>query len=149
MKAIEFSRGHGKSNWHLTLQLSLYWHYSQRNLNSHLFLRILSLKTDIRNSTWGPVRTFQDIFENTSFLSVLGWRPHLYSVFRLHKRSFWRRPREWIFLKTPFSWYHVDGWKRSLTKMQHHRFTKYQSIRSGLWGSHEGSLLVCFLLSKL
>ena len=30
-----------------------------------------------------------------------------------------------------------------------HRFTTYQSMRTDLWGSHEGILLVCFLLSKL
>lgn len=30
-----------------------------------------------------------------------------------------------------------------------HQFTTYQNMCSGLWGSHKGILLVCFLLSKL
>ena len=29
-----------------------------------------------------------------------------------------------------------------------HAFTTYQSMRTHLWGSREGILLVCFLLSK-
>ena len=29
-----------------------------------------------------------------------------------------------------------------------HRFTTYQSMRTDLWGSRKGILIVCFLLSK-
>ena len=54
--------------------------------------------------------------------------------------AFGKRSPEWIFLKTPFSF------AKTLTSQ--HRSMTYQSMRSVLWGSREGSLLVCFLLSK-
>ena len=39
-------------------------------------------------SILGPVHTYPDIFENASFLSVLGLRPHGDGVFGRQKRSF-------------------------------------------------------------
>ena len=64
--------------------------------------------------------------------------------------AFRKRSLEWIFLTTPFSCCHVDRCKQSFWKTltSQHRFTTYQSMRSGFRGSHKGILIVCFLLSK-
>ena len=83
------------------------------------------------------------------------WVPvHTETAFSVTKnKAFRKRSPEWIFLKTPFSCSRgsrVDGWKRSFSKTltSQHRFMTYQSMRSVPWGSREGILLVCFLLSK-
>ena len=54
-----------------------------KELNGDAMHRILMALNDS-----GPVHTYPDLFENASFLSVLGSRPHGDGVFSHRKRSF-------------------------------------------------------------
>ena len=52
----------------------------------HIYLRVCLISTNSKR--FSPIHTYPGIFENASFLSVLGKRPHGDGVFGHQKRSF-------------------------------------------------------------
>ena len=84
-----------------------------------------------------------DLFEGTSFLSALGYRPHGDGIFGQRKRNFSKSlSRVDLFENTVFlfSCGRIK-WSFSKTLISQHRFATYQRMRSVLLGSHEGNLI--------
>ena len=101
--------------------------------------------------TSGLVHKYPDIFENASFLSALGYRPHGYGVVGHRKRSFSKMLSRVDLFENAAFLLSCRRMKMELFENADTTSSIYNPSEHALrfWGSREGILFICFRISNI